>query len=138
LSAEEPITTSGHLNQSIANAVVRAHRRTAGRGPTKAQAFYRGNVVVVLLQDPLTVIEHHLIANGRQDAVRATRHQFEQAMQAQLVDSVQTLTGCGVDAAMSAMHIDPDLVAELFVLDRPVPGQELPRASREDRPRSDP
>jgi hypothetical protein len=34
--------------------------------------------------------------------------------------------GCTVEAFMVANHIDPDLAAELFVLDRPVPGQERP------------
>ena len=33
----------GRLNQEIANAVVRIHKRFLGHGPSKAQAFFRHN-----------------------------------------------------------------------------------------------
>jgi len=34
--------------------------------------------------------------------------------------AVEQLTGCKVKAALSAHNLEPDLAAELFVLDRPV------------------
>jgi uncharacterized protein YbcI len=115
----EPLV-GGALNQAIANAVVRSHTRLVGRGPTKAQAFYRHNVVVVLMQDTLTVGERTLVANGRVDAVHALRLELQPAMQAELTDEVERLTGCVVEAFMSTNHIDPDLAAQLFVLDRSI------------------
>jgi uncharacterized protein YbcI len=109
---------------------VRAHRRNIGRGAAKAQAFHRGNVVVVLLQNPLTVLERTLVTSGRGSAVHHLREEFASALAPQLIEMVQMLTGCSVEAFMSASHIDPDLVADLFVLDRPVPGQPRPEAGR--------
>jgi uncharacterized protein YbcI len=110
----------GALNQAIANAVVRSHTRLVGRGPTKAQAFYRHNIVVVIMRDTLTVGERTLVADGRVDAVHALRLGLQPAIQAELIDLVEGLTGCVVEAFMSANHIDPDLGAQLFVLDRPI------------------
>jgi uncharacterized protein YbcI len=118
----------GPLNQAIANAVVRGHSRYVGRGPTKAQAFFRENVVVVLLQDTLTKGERSLIAGGKQESVLHTRRQYQEMMRADLVDAVQELTGCRVEALLSGNHIDPDLSAEVFVLDRPVPFEQPPPA----------
>lgn len=52
-------------------------------------------------------------------------------MRHDLVAAVEELTGRTVVAFMSDNHVDPDMAAELFVLDSPVPGeradQELDR-----------
>ena len=59
----------GELNAAVARAAVRVHRWHAGRGPTKARAFFRHDVVVAVLEDALTVTERSLIADDRRDAV---------------------------------------------------------------------
>jgi uncharacterized protein YbcI len=113
--------TGGQMNAAIAQAIVRIHRDYVGRGPTKAQAFFRGNVVVVVLQDVMTRAEQSLVADGQNDAVLKVRHRFQSAMRSELSDAVERLTGCKVDAFMNDNHIDPDVAVEVFVLDRPVP-----------------
>jgi uncharacterized protein YbcI len=123
-TAQEP-PSGGRLNQAIANAVVRVYRSHVGRGPTKANAFYRGNIVVVVLQEPFTLAERNLLDAGRQAAVRELRQELERMMRDALADAVAAATGCRVEAVMSDVHVDPDLSVEVFVLDRPVPAQEL-------------
>jgi uncharacterized protein YbcI len=115
------VLTGGELNAAIARAVVRIHRDYVGRGPTKAQAFFRGNVVVVVLQDVMTTAEKTLVADGQSEAVLKLRHSFQIAMRGELSDAVERLTGCKVDAFMNDNHIDPDIAAQVYVLDRPVP-----------------
>jgi uncharacterized protein YbcI len=100
--------------------VVRYHSERAGRGPTKAQTFYRGDVLVVMLEDSLTKAEQTLAAGGRADAVVHMRDAFQDAMRADLVQTVEQLTGCTVRASMSTMSVEPDIAAELFVLDQPI------------------
>jgi len=51
------------------------------------------------------------------------RDAFQEAMRADLVARIEELTGCKVEAFMSSSHLDPDYAAEVFVLDRPVPGE---------------
>jgi uncharacterized protein YbcI len=122
----DPAATGGELNQAIARAVVRGHTRIVGRGPTKAQAFYRHNIVVVVMTDTLTHGERSLLADGRHDSVRRLRCEFQQAMRDDLVREVEFLTGGKVVAFMSTTHLEPDVSAELFVLDRPVSGDTGP------------
>jgi uncharacterized protein YbcI len=126
VSDEQPAPTGGELNQAIAKAVVRGHTRTVGRGPTKAQAFHRHNIVVVVMSDTLTHGERSLVADGKHEPVQRLRSEFQQAMKDDLVREVETLTGAKVVAFMSATHLDPDLAADLFVLDRPVAGDVEP------------
>jgi uncharacterized protein YbcI len=121
--AQQP-PSGGRLNQTIANAVVRVYRAHLGRGPEKAHAFYRGNVVVVVLQEPFTTAERSLVDAGRQAAVRRLRQELERMMRDALADAVASATGCRVEAVMSDVHVDPDMSVEVFVLDRPVPSQE--------------
>lgn len=114
--------TGGRLNQEIANAVVRGHKRMLGRGPTKAQAFFRHNFIVVVLEDSLTPAERSLDAGGHRDAVLQLRFRYQQVMRDELVSAIEALTQSKVAAFMSGNHIGPDLAFELFVLDRPVAG----------------
>jgi uncharacterized protein YbcI len=120
--AWEERLVGGELNAAIARTVVRYHAEHFGRGPTKAQAFHRDNVMVVVLEDVMTPAERSLAAAGRSDTVLRTRQLLQDLMRPYLRSTVERLTGCDVRAFMSANHIDPDLATELFVLDRAVPG----------------
>jgi uncharacterized protein YbcI len=114
------VSSSGRLNKEIANAVVRWHKRFLGRGPTRAQAFFRHNVVVVVMEASLTEAERRLAREGAGAAVLEMRNRYEETMRNDLVQAVEALTGARVDAFMSSHHIEPDLAVNLFVLDRPV------------------
>ena len=48
------------------------------------------------------------------------RHEFQEAMREESIAKVGELTGRDVIAMLSANHIDPDLAAEIYVLDRPL------------------
>jgi uncharacterized protein YbcI len=119
-------STGGRLNAAVARAVVRNHNRYRGRGPTKAYAVYRDNVLVVILEDTLTTAERSLLARGNGESVLRTRDQLEQAMRPSMVSDVEELTGRKVVAAMSSSQLEPDVASELFVLDQPVAGEAEP------------
>jgi uncharacterized protein YbcI len=117
----------GSLHAEISTAIVRLLREYTGRGPTKAHTTIRDNVVLVMLEQALTKGEQVLVQKGRGDNVLALRHEYQEAMRDESSDKVAELTGRNVVAMMSANHLDPDLAAEIYVLDAP-PGhhaQEL-------------
>lgn len=109
----------GSINAAISNAIVRVVRDYTGRGPTKARTSVRDNTVLVMLEDTLTKGERTLVDKGRQEKVLDLRFEFQGAMCAEASAIVAKLTGRTVIAMMSANHIDPDLAAEVFVLDGP-------------------
>ena len=113
----------GRLNAAVARAVVHAHNEYRGRGPTKAQAFFNQQVLVVLMEDTMTKAERSLVRDGKNDAVFEIRRQMQSTMHADMVASIEDLTGRKVIAFMSANHIAPDYAAELFVLDASIAGQ---------------
>jgi uncharacterized protein YbcI len=136
-----PLGTAGSpedargLNQEIANAVVRCHKRFLGKGPASAKAFYRHSIVVVVMWETLLEAERSLVAAGDEDLVLETRRRYHRTMRPTLIASIEALTDCKVEVAMSSNHVSPDMAVELFVLDRPVPGE--PGDTREDgKPRS--
>jgi uncharacterized protein YbcI len=123
MAIELPTTdrvAGGELNASVSRAVVQIHRAHVGRGPTKAQAFYRHDVIVVVLEDVLTTAERTLTAHGRADVALAGRRALEAAMHDELVAAVEGLTGARVRALMHDTHVAPDVSSAVFVLDRPV------------------
>jgi uncharacterized protein YbcI len=107
------------LNAEISTAIVRMLREYTGRGPTKAQTTIRDNVVLVMLEQALSKGERVLVQKGRGENVLALRHEYQEAMRDESSDKVAELTGRRVTAMMSANHLDPDLAAEIYVLDGP-------------------
>jgi uncharacterized protein YbcI len=112
----------GDLNAAVARAVVRFHREETGRGPNKARAFYRDDLIIVVLEDLMTQAERSLVNRGHRDAVMKMRAAFQDSIREDLVGVIEGLTGTKVRAFMSANHLDPDIAIEAFVLDEPVGG----------------
>jgi uncharacterized protein YbcI len=110
----------GELNASVARAVVRIYRTVCGRGPTKARAMYRGEVLVVVLEDVLTPAERSLVASGRAEAALELRRKLQTVMRSMLASAVSELTGARVVAMVGATQCDPDVASEVFLLDRPI------------------
>jgi uncharacterized protein YbcI len=113
----------GELNNAISRSIVRIQRDYVGRGPTKAQSLFRENVIVVLLHDALTKAERSLVEAGQVDAAVRMRRRLQAIMRPAVMGAVESLTGCHVTASMGDVHVDPDIVVELLVLDRPVLGR---------------
>lgn len=112
---ERPPGNSIYL--AISNAVVGVLREYTGRGPTKARTTIRDNVVLVMLEQTLTKGEQVLVDKGRGERVLALRREYQEAMREATSDRVAELTGRPVVAMMSANHLNPDLGAEIYVLD---------------------
>jgi uncharacterized protein YbcI len=91
-----------------------------GRGPTKARTLIDGNLVVVLLRDGMTTAERSLVRAGKEAEVQQVRRAFQDTVAADLVDTVERLTNGKVAAFMSANHSEPDVAAEIFIMDRSV------------------
>jgi uncharacterized protein YbcI len=107
----------GSLASAISNTVRQLAAEYTGRGPTRARTSIRDNLVVVLLEDTLTKGERQLVTKGRGMRVLDYRAEFQIAMRDDAIAQIEALTGRNVLAFMSANHIDPDLAAEIFVLE---------------------
>jgi uncharacterized protein YbcI len=110
----------GRLAASISAAVVHVFSEHTGRGPTRARTTIDGETVVVILKDSMTKAERSLAQAGKDAEVLHLRRSFQETMRSDLITVVERLTGAGVQAFMSANHIEPDAAAEIFLLDRNV------------------
>jgi uncharacterized protein YbcI len=115
-SAQEQVPT-GVLASQISRAIVQIWHEYTGRGPTKARTTITDELVIVLMADTLLKAEKNLATDGKVDQVLSMRRAFQDTMQAELTAVVEDLTGRKVIAFLSHNHVDPDLAAELFVLE---------------------
>jgi uncharacterized protein YbcI len=108
---------------AVGNAITRLHRERYGRGATTTRTVVsrNGEHVVAFLEDIYTAAERTLIDAGDWETVKATRQAFQMAMRPTFVEAVEGIMGRKVVAFMSQVHLDPDLAAEIFVLE-PAPG----------------
>ena len=113
------------LTVALSNAIVGLLREYTGRGPTRAHTTIRDNVVLVMLEQTLTKGEQVLVDKGRIENVLALRREYQEAMREEGNARVAELTGRRVLAMMSANHVNPDLGAEIYVLDGPPAEQAL-------------
>jgi uncharacterized protein YbcI len=102
---------------AISESLVSLHREYYGKGPTKAKTFLVDDTVLCLLQGGFTVVEKTLIDDGREHAVHDIRRTFQATMKERFTTVVQEALGRKVIAYMSQVHNDPDISAELFVLE---------------------
>jgi uncharacterized protein YbcI len=111
---EQP--TTGMIAAQISRAIVGIWHEYTGRGPTKARTTITEDLIVVVLADTLLKAERNLARDGRAEQVLSMRRAFQDTMREDLVAAVEAIAGRTVLAFMSHNHVDPDLAAELFVL----------------------
>jgi uncharacterized protein YbcI len=103
---------------AIGNAITRLHREHYGRGATTTRTLFQRDHVVAFMEDIYTPVERTLIDAGQQDAVKETRQIFQMAMRGRFSEAVEEITGRKVLQFMSQVSFDPDMAAEIFVLER--------------------
>jgi uncharacterized protein YbcI len=128
--AEEALLRGGELNAAITSALVGIQTEYLGRGPRRASTFHYGHVLVTLMHEVLTPAEKSLTRTNQTDAVDHIRHLFQETMEADFREAVERLTGRKVLAFISGNHVDPDIAAELFILDAPPQRAAALRATR--------
>ncbi len=102
---------------AIGTAITRLHRQHYGRGATKTRTMYNRDHVVCFLEDIYTPVERTLLDAGEHDAVKHTRQVFQMAMRQQFSEAVEEITGRKVIQFMSQVCFEPDMAAEIFVLE---------------------
>ena len=103
----------------ISNAAVALHREHFGRGPGAAKTHVSDNLVVCVLTDVFTPVERTLINAGQAEHVRRTRGLHQEALEDEYKASVEAIMGRPVEAFLSAVHVDPDVAVEVFLLGDP-------------------
>jgi uncharacterized protein YbcI len=103
----------------VSNEIVRAQKEFFGKGPTQAKSYAFDDLLFVVMRNGLTVAEKTMLDFGHPDQVRQFRQIFQNEMGAQLMGTVEEITGRKVVTYQSQVLFDPDLTVELFVFDAP-------------------
>ena len=119
MATEETIrpVVDGDVRSRISTGIVQLHKEYYGRGPTRTKAHYYDDFVLVVLRGGFTTVERTLIHAGEREAVSSQREIFQKVMRPLYADLIERETGRHVEAFMSASHQDPDMLAELFILE---------------------
>ena len=109
-------SSHGAVLLAISNAMVRLHKEYFGKGPTKARAYYEGDVVTCVLSDVYTRAELTLLAGGREATVLRQRWELQEVVRDEFVSAVERITGRTVIGFFSGNQADPDMSVVVFVL----------------------
>jgi uncharacterized protein YbcI len=107
----------GVMTAAISDAMVQLLHRYTGRGPTSSRTTVGTDLIVCVMGAALTKGEQTLVSDGKLELVLSTRRAYQESMRADAISAVETISGRRVLAFMSNNHVDPDLAAEVFVLE---------------------
>ena len=102
---------------AISRRVVALLKEYAGKGPSEARTYLWGDLAVVLLSGGYTAVEKTLIDSGKGEAVAEQRAVLQEVMRPRFKQIIEEELQREVIAFMSATHQEPNMNAELFVLD---------------------
>ena len=101
----------------ISDAIARLFAVHTGHGATRAWTTLDENLIVCVLQNVLSKGELSLVSHGEHELVLSTRSAYQEMISGEAVSAVEEISGRSVSAFMSANHLEPDLAAEIFVLE---------------------
>jgi uncharacterized protein YbcI len=110
----------GQLAAAISNAIVGIHSKHYGKGPTKAKTYLIDDMVVCMMQDVFTTVEHTLIEVGKGELVRDVRTTFQYSLRDEFIDAVAEIVGRRPRSFMSQIDCDADMAIEFFLLEQGV------------------
>ena len=102
----------------VCGEIAGAVRRAWGRGPQKTTARWAGpDVLVVLMVDGHTDAEKTLRADGHVAQLLEGRQLLQLSLEDDVKACVESATGRSVITILSATRLNPDLSAEIFLLE---------------------
>lgn len=107
----------GATMAAISRRIVALLKESAGKGPTEARTYFWGDLVVVLLSGGYNAVEKTLIEAGKAEVVAEQRAALQEVLRPPMKQIIEEEIQREVVAFMSATHQDPDLNAELFLLE---------------------
>jgi uncharacterized protein YbcI len=104
----------------ISNAMVHLYKTAFGRGPTHARARFAGtDVVVVVLQDTMTVSERRLVSLGQHERLREHRLLLHDTVEAEMRSAVERVLDRPTLSLISGIDTQRDVAVETFLLAPP-------------------
>jgi uncharacterized protein YbcI len=107
----------GPLLAEVSTALVQLHRRSYGRGPTRAKSIVSGDVLTTVLRDIYTTVEKTLVEHRKGELVRRVRSTFQQAMRDEFVDTVERVVGRKVISVANGVDVRRAIAFETFVFE---------------------
>jgi uncharacterized protein YbcI len=101
----------------ISNATVRLYKTAFGRGPTQARARFAGpDILLIVLQDTMTVPERKLAALGEHERLRTHRLLLHRALEDDIRAVVAQILERPVLGVISGIDTHRDVAVEVIML----------------------
>jgi uncharacterized protein YbcI len=108
---------SGQQAMAISNAFVQLHRRSLGKGPTKAKTYVLDDVVLCVLEGGELPLEKTLRERGNRTLVHEVRDAVHAAVRDECRAIIERETGRRVKTALSQFDPDRDIECKVVFLD---------------------
>ena len=112
------LRTKGQIEAEISDAMVRLQREQTGRGPNQARAYIVEDLIIVRLQEVLTLAERQLTGNPHgQSLIKQFHQQMHEIARHSLEQIIETATGCRVLSVHNDVSTKTGEQVAIYVLD---------------------
>jgi uncharacterized protein YbcI len=108
---------SGQQASAISDAFVQLHRRSLGKGPTKAKTYVLDDMVLCVLEGGELTIEKTLRERGNSTLVHEVRGALHAAVSDECRAIIERETGRRVKTVLSQFDPDRDIECKVVILD---------------------
>jgi uncharacterized protein YbcI len=115
--ADEAAPSAEQVREEIAREILRVHEESYGTGASELTVHLSGDTVLIVIDVELTAAERTLIGASQDEAVKATREAFQQAIGPTFIAIVERATGRRVQSFISSMKVDALYSIEFFRLE---------------------
>lgn len=119
---------NGQQAAAISNAFVQLHRRSLGKGPTKAKTYVLDDMVLCVLEGGELPLEKTLRERGNSTLVHEVRRALHAAVSDECRAIIERETGRSVKTVLSQFDPDRDIECKLVFFDS---AGELPAVTTE-------
>jgi uncharacterized protein YbcI len=114
-----PVQPHGNGQQAaaISNAFVQLHRRSLGKGPTKAKTYVLDDMVLCVLEGGELPLEKTLRERGNSTLVHEVRGALHAAVSDECRAIIERETGRRVKTVLSQFDPDRDIECKVVILD---------------------
>lgn len=107
----------GAVSGKLAASLVSLRKRYSGKGPPRSAVHIFDGLVLCISEDWMTPAERSLRDAGKPEEVRRMRRWLDEALSAEAVEIVESLTERRVISFLSEYNVEHDRIVDLFVLE---------------------
>ncbi|WP_019503745.1 DUF2294 domain-containing protein [Pleurocapsa sp. PCC 7319] len=115
---DDNVPTRGQLERKLSQKIQAFYRQSLGHQPSKVTCQFFNTKLALVIEDSITSAEQILLEEGKNDLAKKVRSNLDDAIQPELKQLIEEVTGTGVVDILSDATLNTGRTGIIIVLDQ--------------------